>query len=481
MKSSIIKYLFLLILAGVFTTSCKNWLNLLPEDDLVSDEFWKSQEDVEAVLFNNYGLFSTQTKTLLYWGELRSGNIAEGLSTPTDAGKIINGDITDANSLTVWSGLYKTINGANLLLKYAPDVISIDPSFTSAELHQILAEAYFLRAISYFYLARTFYEVPIITEPIVSDDQDYYPEKASNEAIIIQILDDLKIAESWASSSYGTIDENKGRATVYAVHALLADVYLWNDQYDLAASHCDEIINSGNFGLLGANNWFQNFYPGNSNSSIFEIQFSKKWGATSGLYESYSYQQGKDFIINPRIISLFTPDDIRGRGATYGIKNVEVWKYVGINTEEERGVTLNDNNLIIYRLADIILLKAEALGELGNFAEALSLINSVRQKRGIADATVEPSSDAIEDLVYDERTRELAGEGKSWFDLIRISKRNNFKRKEKIISALILNADASVAPSLSIKFQDPYSWFLPIYKGELDINTNLVQNPYYSN
>lgn len=481
MKLSLFRYLLLVILAGLLTTSCKNWLNLLPEDDLVSDEFWKSQEDVEAVLFNTYGLFSSRVKAFLYWGELRSGNIAEGKSTPQDAAKIINGDITDVNSLTRWSGIYKVINGANLLIKFAPDVISRDPSFTSAELHQILAEAYFLRAISYFYLVRTFSEVPLITEPTISDDQDYYPEKAQNDALIAQILDDLKIAESWAADSYGATDDNKGRATVFAVHALLSDVYLWNDEYDLAISQCDEIINSGEFGLLGANNWFQNFYPGNSNSSIFEIQFSKKWGNTSGLYESYSYQQGQDFRINPRIINLFTIDDIRGRGATYGINNVEVWKYVGINDEEERGVVLNDNNLIIYRLADIILMKAEALGEIGNFTEALSMINSVRVKRGIELATVEPNTNAIEDLVFDERVRELAGEGKSWFDLVRISKRNNFKRKEKVISALVLNADASVAPSLRIKFQDPYSWYLPIYKGELDINTNLLQNPYYLN
>jgi len=461
--------------------ACSEWLNLLPEDELVSDEFWMSQEDVESVLSNTYGTFSGEVKKLLLWGELRGGLMSEGRNIPSDPSRILKGDVTETNSLTSWSALYKVINGANQIIQFAPSVVDRDPSFSKLELNQIISEALFLRSISYFYLVRTFKEVPLILEPYTSDEQDYYPAKSTEEDVMSQIISDLNRALDNAVISFGSVEYDKGRATRYAIGALLADVYLWLDDYNNAIIHCDEIIGSGRFALLGAGNWFQNFYPGNSNSSIFEIQFSKRWGTTPGLYETFSYQRGRQYTINPRILDIYEPEDVRGLGTTYSSNNLEIWKYVGINPEEERGDAYNDNNFIIYRLADIMLMKAEALIQLDNFDDALSIINEIRTKRGIGETSMEPTKEAFEDLLLDERARELAAEGKFWFDLIRIGKRDNYRRKERVITALILNASADVILSLQTKFQDPNSWFLPVSRDELQINTNLQQNPYYQN
>lgn len=480
MKNILLKIILSVLLAISFT-SCNNWLELYPEDDLVSEEFWKSQEDVEAVLASTYGQFASQVKTLLLWGELRGGLLSDGQRVPSDASKIIKGDITDQNGLLSWAGLYKVINGANQILKFAPDVVSLDPSFTSAELKQIKSEALFLRSLSYFYLVRTFKEVPLSTEPYVSDEQDYYPAKSPEDAILQQMITDLTEALDGAATSFETLEGTKGRATIHAIHALLADVYLWNDEYSNAVIHCDEIINSPGFALLGPNSWFQNFYPGNSNSSVYEVQFSKSWGYSNSLYETFSYQRDKEYIINPRILEDFTPSDVRGQGTTYSIKNLELWKYVGINPTEERGDELDDNNFIIYRLADIMLLKAEALAELQDFDGSLALINAVRAKRSIEATSIEPKTDAFQAAILEERARELAGEGKYWYDLVRIGKRDNYRNKQITISALTSNATADAVPALTAKFQDPYSWYMPIYNGELQINTNLEQNPYYKN
>jgi hypothetical protein len=461
--------------------SCSDWLNLLPEDDLVSEEFWMSQEDVESVLFNTYGVFAGEVKTLLLWGELRGGLFSEGRSTPSDAAKILLGDVTEINSLSKWSAMYKVINGSNQILEFAPDVLQRDPSFSRIELNQILAEALFLRSLSYFYLVRTFKDVPLILEPYTSDEQNYYPSKTSDEVILAQIVDDLNRALPDAPSSYISVEYTKGRATKYAIHALLADIYLWQDNYNQAVFHCDEILKSNRFALLGASNWFENFYPGNSNSSIFEIQFSKRWGATPGLYETFSYQKGRQYVMNPRIVELFEFDDVRGEGASWGKQNFEVWKYVGINEEDERGDVLNDNNFIFYRLADITLLKAEAMIQMNNFQEAQDLINQIRTKRGLAEVEIEPVLNEFEDFLMDERARELMGEGRYWFDLIRIGKRDNYRRKEKVINSLVLNASAETILALQVKFQDPYSWYMPINRDELQINLQLEQNPYYQN
>jgi hypothetical protein len=482
MKKSYRK-LILLVGLGILILgqSCSDWLNLLPEDDLVTDEFWMSQEDVESVLFNTYGVFAGEVKTLLMWGELRGGLLSEGRNVPSDAAKILMGDINETNSYTNWSNLYKVINGANQILEYAPPVVDRDPSFSKIELNQILSEALYLRAISYFYLVRTFKDVPLILIPYTTDEQDYYPEKSTEQVILDQIILDLNRALDNAALSYNSTESTKGRVTKYAVHALLADVNLWMDNYQETIDQCSEIINSGKYALLGEANWFENFYPGNSNSSIFEIQFSKSWGTTPGLYETFSYQKNRQFIINARIIELFDPDDVRGLGATYSNQNLEIWKYVGINPLEERGDAFNDNNFIIYRLADIKLMQAEAMIELNDFESAAGIINEIRLKRGLDEISIEPSTEAFEDELLKERARELTGEGKYWFDLLRIGKRNNYERKEKVIEALILNASAETILALQVKFQDPYSWYMPISRDELQINLNLIQNPYYQN
>ncbi len=121
----------------------------------------------------------------------------------------------------------------------------------------------------------------------------------------------------------------------------------------------------------------------------------------------------------------------------------------------------------------------EALAESGDFEGALELINEIRLRRNIEEATIEPSKVAYENFILEERARELVGEGKYWFDLIRIGQRDNCSRKEIVIENLVLNASAAEASGLRVKFQDPNSWYLPINKTELQNNTKLVQNPYY--
>lgn len=481
MKNRFIKIItFSLMLTGI-SWSCSDWLELYPEDSLVSEEYWKSGSDVEAMLANTYGKLARQAKTILLWGELRGGLLSEGTNVPSDPARIMRGDVTDLNSLARWSNMYTVINGANQIIAFAPDVVERDPSFTIAELNRTMSEAYFLRALSYFYLVRTFKEVPLITDPYVSDEQNYYPYKSTEAETIQQILSDLQQAIARAVPSFETLSETKGRATAYAIHSLMADVYLWNNDYANAIAHCDHVINSGHYALLAENLWFQNFYPGNSNSSIFELQFSQRWNYNANLYQTFSYSKNREYMMNPRMLEMFDQQDVRGLGATYTADNLEVWKYVGINPETERGDALNDNNFIIYRLADIMLLKSEALIQLGRFDEAKDLVNAIRQRRGVQAIDPEPALEAYEDLILNERARELAFEGKYWYDLVRMGKRDEYRKKQSVIIALIMNATADEVLPLTAKFQDPNSWYMPIHREELERNSNLVQNPYYQN
>lgn len=470
------------------TTSCSDYLDLEPEDDLVSSEFWQTREDVDAVIAGAYSNLASLSDEFLFWGELRGGLLTQGLNAPSiDALRIMLGDINAQNSLTNWAGLYRTINFANSVITFAPDVVGLDPSYSQEDMLKAVAEARFIRSVCYFYLVRVFGEAPLITEPYTTDEQDFFPAKSSEAELIQQVISDLVIAENQAELDFNRLEYNKGRATRFAIQALLADVYLWNNDYDKAIEMGDKVINSGRFVLQGGDQWFDNFAPGNSNESIFEVQFGVEFGQTNSFYRWFSYEDdgAGQYSVSESLLELYESSDVRAEYGTYyfeeGISGV--WKYVGkaADPSQVRNISENDNNYLLYRLADIYLIQAEAHALLGDFANALEKINTLRQNKGASPAIISENRAAFEDFILDERARELAYEGKYWFDVLRIGRRDNGARRDLIIEALIANATAQDRSLLQAKFQDSNSWFLPINQGELSINNNLEQNPYYVN
>src|SRR5690606_17753889 len=131
-----------------------------------------------------------------------------------------------------WSNFYQIINYANMVIKYAPDVVERDPSFNQAVMQSYLSEAYFLRALSYFYIVRTFGDAPLILEPYMNDHEAYEIAKSSKEQLILQIEHDLTTALTNSEEIWTNVWEAKGRATKWATHAAPADVYLWMEEYD---------------------------------------------------------------------------------------------------------------------------------------------------------------------------------------------------------------------------------------------------------
>ena len=133
-----------------------------------------------------------------------------------------------------------------------------------------------------------------------------YPAVTPEQEIFLQIIDDLNIAVVNLPTSYAKTEYNKGRATKSAAYALLADVYLYFEKYQACIDACNEIIGSGLYGLIDGEDWFMNFFPGNSNESIFEIQFDKDLNQTNLLYRMMApsiggtYPDGNDeFRVSP--------------------------------------------------------------------------------------------------------------------------------------------------------------------------------------
>ena len=199
---------------------------------------------------------------------------------------------------------------------------------------------------------------------------------------------------------------------------------------------------------------------------------------------SYNYDP------SPRTIEIFRRGGsfelYRGEDASikkYGEDDFIIWKYVGRAPDGETVRSGSDQtscNFIVYRLADVLLMKAEALSQLNRFNEAATIIREIRTRAGFdTHPSIPSSAQAYEDAILEERGLELAFEGKRWFDLLRMGRRNDYARKSKLIEIIVANVPSTQKRILATKLTNPLGWYLPFHESELERNKSLVQNPYY--
>lgn len=478
----------LLFLALTMQFSCKDYLELLPDGGLVREEFWKTKEDVEAVLMGAYQAFSQMDGTLFTLGEARGDMVDDDYSLGDDQKMLMESNIYPNNGICSWTSFYKVINYCNDVIKNAPEVQKIDNTFTDFQLKGLMAEAYFLRSLSYFYLVRVFKDVPLVLSPSESDNTNFYPSLTSGEEILQVMLNDLNEYRTFATDGYKTTEEIKGRATKAAFDALMADISLWIFDYEACIGYCDRLIGSEQFDMMPSGRWFELFYPGNTLESIFEFQYEDRYSQKNGTY-GITNRNAHQYIPSQRAVELFAKKfagDI-GRGEDFSIAklsedNYLIWKYVGRMPDsktERSGLDQNSCNWIVYRLADIYLMKAEALSQLNRFAEAAQIINLIRERADVAPLEIANSPIAYEDAIMEERALELAYEGKRWFDLLRMGRRNDYSRKDKLVEIIVKNVPSTQKRILAAKLTNPLGWYLPIHKDEIERNKNLDQNPYY--
>ena len=483
------KLLIYIVIAGttLLTSSCNDWLDVLPKNEQVSPEYWKTKEQVEEVLAQGYHNMRLTVPTLIYWGELRGASI----------------------------------------IKYAPEVKRQDETYHESVMNSNMAEAYFMRAWTYFTLVRNFKEVPLIVEPYMTDEYAVDVPKSSEEAIIAQIKLDIEDALSTGAAKEMYDDEDwtgmsKGRVTVWALYALMADVCLWSEDYDGCVRYADMLINSTSpfrpAFVEDPEQWYSIFFPGNSNGSIFELNFDQSRNqspdddATASTYPSpsniYPWTQSTVAALqfsNAMCKRLFdeqtdtwvTSNTVRGYGNTFilssgtviGNSNTEGYLPFKFRIGGKDGLSTTrsykDANWILYRMADVLLMKAEALiwkGGEANFAQALELINKIRTRANVTTLSVQTNAVSQENMLgylLQERDLEFAAEGKRWYDLLRFGRSQNFKYKDQFINMIIENNSTVSASWIRSVLKNTDAWYLPINQGEIDTNPMLIQNPYY--
>ena len=560
-------------------TACNDFLTNYPPDRVVGEDFWKTKADVNQMVDGCYKSmidYSVQERAIM-WGAYRSDEL-DKLSDYNDntLDNISAVNLLPTNRYNDWSAFYKVINNCNIVLNHAEAVMDEDPEFTLGDYQVVRAQMLALRSLCYFYLVRAFRDVPY-TEHSYEEDSQAEPQPQSAPDIVLQhCLDDLLDARQYImrSGAYGRYDwRNWGYMTRDAIHALMADIYLWRASmthsaadYQQAIVYSDSVINAKHayyelykeyditeteediYHLEDGDRALSTIFgtnSGNSHESILEWQYNGRDNSNKAL-ENYYYESGDENNYRSTSIlmasSLFNSVDpnantnqakkfylsandyrywnnvyeanneeaeqmsVRKMVSTSDISNIKGLN-VGESKSNSRAFREFRQNWIVYRLTDVMLMKAEALVETAksdsdvvNLKQAFNLVQAVnkRSMQKTATDTLKfenfKSKEDFELLVLAERERELCFEGKRWWDLMRycyrhmegVDARQTLASQgawpalyQPMLSMIVRKYSGEGGDAVSYKMKsEPYLYW-PILESETKVNNLLNQNPVY--
>ena len=538
--------------------SCSDFLEIEPLNDIVLDKFWNEENDVENIVAGCYSGMQNRIliERMIVWGELRSDHLigGTGVQDSINIQNILKENITANNVYTSWGEFYDIINRCNTVLHYSPLVAERDPNYTETELMATRAEVSAIRDLCYFYLIRTFRDVPYSTQPFLDELQQMAMPATKFDAVLDSLITDLENVKSYAVKTYPVSKTNYqcGRITQDAIHAMLAEMYLWKKDYANSVKYADMVIdaktqrfqneidnaggNSSSYkmfegypliydsyttGNLYGNAYGTIFGSGASRESILELIFADDNTrlANHGLSFLYGNQKTMPGIVKP---ADFITTDVSDASYKvfcdkYDTRNYEnlykmsasqygVAKYVcksGMVSISSTEITSSASpsypeeychaNWILYRLTDVMLLKAEALVQMvdgdakteanDSLLRAAYDIVSVINKRSNCATTYMPITYAnystksqMENLVFEERARELMFEGKRWYDLVRRSLRDG---NTSYLVQQVTRKGSDNASVVQAKLAKMDAIFWPYNLDELKVNPYLVQNPAF--
>lgn len=428
----IYKTLVLSLFTGLVFSSCDDFV----EDVDIVDPVAEDGEDYLPVEFltSVYGMHTDFSYAFSYLGitEIISDNSDKG-SSPTDSGadKRVLDDLTFTSSsgsvTAMWTQWYKTVGRAS----QAIDIAQNYEGQTQVPASRVIGEAKFLRALNYFWLVRSFGAIPIQEIDLVERapvDEVY----AYIEQDLLDAIDALPLKSDYSSTDLG-------RATKGAAQGLLAKVYLYQERWQDAADMANNVITSNQYSLDPdyANIWRET--GENGPGSLFEIQargeipqhgvqqYSQTQGArgTGGWGWGFNtpsqnledaFNAAGDNIRRDATIIFAGETLFDGREVNAGVENPRYNEkaYSSSNAGQSDG----DKNIRVLRYAEVLLIRAEALNELGQTSAALAPLNQVRTRVSLP-AVTSTDQGTVRQAIWTERRLELAMEHDRWFDLNR--------------------------------------------------------------
>ena len=574
----------LIAVLALGAASCDDFLTLYPQDRVVEENFWEDKNDLEGVRYGAYKQLSSTLQKLIVWGDIRSDAYTLNPVYSSSQGnyytykKITEGLLDSTLTTYDWGDVYTTINYCNKVLSHGEEVLARDAQFTRTEWEQMKAEMTALRAFNYFYLLRAFKDIPYSTE-VINSDEDTHPFSATPQLEVLDILiKDVRQVAGKGRNRNSKLIDTRGLMTNTSIYALLAEMYLWrnalregrgfsedsvrmdadsviyfgqksldylamqNQQltsstYDRSNSKTDDfgsglanapLIKNEDMeneynaqGAVRINSFNAIFLEGNSDESIFELQFSQSDSRSNDAVKHFwGHDDGTHFSSNEAAMSNALGNKMD--------KDCRIWyscqKYSSDMSRDqlEEGYVfkwmdcgfafysghlivdadvMNYHNWIFYRQTDVMLMMAEAYACIGEYKKCRDIVDAI-QKRNMLDqetglsATSDSNKDKCIDLVMKERLVEFVGEGKRWFDLVRYAERyagghNPDPREPQYtdgadgVAKMVTNwlgkgAYSRLAQNLKNRIKNRYGLYCPIYYKELRANKYLIrQNPVW--
>ena len=426
------KYIITVFIAVLFLSSCEEKLDISPRASLAPEDV--TAKDAEALLIGCYDGVQGGAYRHFYLSYLTDDNSSDNLKWKrfwSQHQEIDDNNIQTNNSMIDrwWSGYYVSINRVNNLIKA---IVDVDAStFTPASRkEEILAEAYFLRAWSYYYLVTRWGDVPLILE----GENEAFPERAPANKVWEQIVKDLEYTVEKAPSftSSFTVSQQSSKA-------FLARVYLYRNKKTEALSLANSLIADNTFALDN----YSNIFDGTGASKEFLLQWRNT--TNDAAYFGYWLVNRIELVLDESLVNAFEENDERKATTVKTFKGMKVCgKYPNTGS--------GTDNWPVARIAEMYLIAAEAQG----YPDGISYINTLRGKRGLTG--INPTNEVMfNNAILHERRVELAVEGFRWYDLIRHGKA------------------VDVLPNVTSINQLKY----PIPQSERDLNPNLSQNTGY--
>jgi hypothetical protein len=468
--------LLIIILAG-----CRRMLDVDTVSTIDSSSYWKAEGDVEGYMAGIYDKLRDVMNNSLHF-EDRGDAFIPGLEGSASQAWEQN---LNAQNAPNWLDHYNLIYHCNLLLKHTPGISFVQ----QAKKNRLMAEAYTVRAYTYFLLIKSWNNVPLVLDAIESDDYEM-PSRQPATEVVAQIIKDLDEAINlFPEEGFA----NKNRASKPFAYAVKADVLLWKFKVlQGAQSDLETALDAVNKPIAQTtllDSFALIFSTGNklNGEIVLGMRFmrdekSDHYGsrmkprdifvATATNKDDLAFSRSgarSVYSPSPKIEATFNenPTDKRKSASIIRALNPN-GSSIGVFDNKFRGTAypddrFYDNDIILYRHGGLLLTKAEILAALNRAPEAVTELSKVRVRAGIGEYTGSTAKDVVEREILKERSRELYFEFSRWHDLVRAHFYGTIDIYKEV-------------PNLSAK---SVPLFFPIPKAQMDINTNLTQTEGY--
>ena len=466
-------------------------LTTLPETSLTPEIALGTFEGLDGAAAVTYAAFTSESwygLNLQLYPDVMCGNCVAGV--PMNSGRGMSWqqwNFTAAGGFSMYGNAYVNIlrcNNVIFKIKSEPETYLSEKGVSQQDLDNLMAECLFVRAYCYFDLVRWYAQPYAVAKaaaegtpqslgaPIVNENPDISvldkPARATAVANYQNIVSDLKTALDIIEPGYTrkNVYDTKCCVSEGAIEALLARVYLYMEEFELAATHATNVLNSGMYEIASANEYanpadsYYGFWNETTWSEVGEIIFGAYNGPAEGstiIGNVTSPEDYGDIRVSEDLLALFEDGDIRKEMLR---TSNEHSGYYWPNKYQGKDGAIAFASIPMIRTSEMYLIRAEARlrganPDINGATADLNVITSNRNASPYATVTL--------DDVFNERRKELAFEGHIFHD---------YKRLQRDLARVDVSSDMNKDVPADSKL-----WCMPIAESEFDVNPNLVQNP----